>query len=315
MHVPINLYDGRILNSQHKPVKDGKKNSSPAVLGECLSDKLVPNLSLDQTLTFPGFTLKDVTPHKSYLGTSNVSSSYEEITYQEVRQEIIERRDTGRAPVTNIDIPITVLGSEGRNKTNIQDTEGGNKTNIQDTDERNKTKDWKDKLSTDLPCNTRRQDKVAVENETFKPFSRKLTYTVPSVEGKVKVKSSETSQQKVFPPKSPKKIQFRDDEKRSNYVISTQSIIKDQSKPTPPDVDEECGLEAPLERPTSALRRLNWRDEGEAESPIRTSGPTKVSFRFCPWQSRKVIKLSSLSRINFSRRVQYSTLSLITKYI
>ena len=47
MHVPINLYDGRILNNQHNLVKDGKKNRVCSQAGVDYL-KLVSNLDLDQ---------------------------------------------------------------------------------------------------------------------------------------------------------------------------------------------------------------------------------------------------------------------------
>ena len=118
--------------------------------------------------------------------------------------------------------------------------------------------------------------------ETFKPFTRKLTYTLPLVESK-----QTTSQHKVFPPKSPKKIQFRDDERRSN-VFSTNNIIKDQSKPTPPDVDYEERPQYRVKKSnqdpqeSSAVNEIPWNAQDEADRSIKKikSGPAKVrSFK------------------------------------
>ena len=190
-------------------------------------------------------------PYKSYLGTSRseLSSCFEEISYQEVREEIIERKQP--APGRKLDIPITIqdrVESRHLNKHSPSQTKTG---------------------------------KVGEEKkEIIKPLARKLTYTVP-IEG-----AQSVAQQKVFPPKSPKKIQFEDDEKRSKYIFSSHKIIKDQSKPTPPDVDDD---DSPPSRQSgkksypeprwkySTGLRLPLNDGEESDRSIKDSSePTKV---------------------------------------
>ena len=256
MHVPINLYDGRILIGEHNTKDSGENHlkSMPYYIISVLNEYYFLNPNLDQISIFLGSRLRDISrgglssPFRSYLGPSSICSSFEEITYHEVREETVERRPSGGRKIL---VPITVLGS-----------------------------------NQDLTSSPDRSDKVAQENETIKPLSRKLTYTVPVV----KDENCKTPQLKVFPPKSPKKIQFDDGGRRSSYVFSTQNIIKDQSKPTPPDVDnDEPGYLAQsktkaknsylehLEKPLNGSRiHGDYQDETD-RSIKKTSGPTKVN--------------------------------------
>ena len=211
-------------------------------------------LNLDSA--FPGLSLKDSggvrtdNPYKSYLGRSQSqhSSCFEEISYQEVREEIIERKQPGR----KLDIPIRIRDTAGG---------GGNKTNSESLH-----------LNKHSPSPVKTA-KVGGENEISKPFTRKLTYTVP-IEG-----AQAQSPQKVFPPKSTKKIQFGEDEKRSKYKFSSHQIIKDQSKPTPPDVDDDDDDEQSRQRGKKSYQEPRWKYSTGLRLPLNVAEETDRSIK------------------------------------
>ena len=219
-------------------------------------------------------------PYKSYLGRSEsqLTSCWEETSYQEVREEIIERKQPGLGSGLTrklVDIPITIrdVAGTGRNKTDTQSVHLNKKS---------------------PRSQEAKTEKVGEQNEIISPFTRKLTYTVP-IEGaqsqpQHKNSSPGSSQQKVFPPKNPKKIQFDADEKRSKYILSSQKIIKDQSKPTPPDVDADELREGKGWRPSPGPRLelhagaetdrsiKNLSELTEVGETIRGSQQTSLSF-------------------------------------
>ena len=201
-----------------------------------------------------------------------LSSCWEEISYQEVREEIIERKQTGLGarPARpslgrKLEIPITIretggAGAGGRNKTDSEE-------------------------SLHLHLNTKhsprsqaKTEQAGADNEIIKPFTRKLTYTVP-IEGvrSLKNSTSESSQQKVFPPKSPKKIQFEDDDKRSKYIFSSHKIIKDQSKPTPPDVDDDDEDQQRAKK--NVQEKCGWKPSVGPRLPLNGCGETERSIK------------------------------------
>ena len=217
-------------------------------------------------------------PYKSYLGRSQseLTSCWEEISYQEVREEIIERKkpNLGASPSLGrkLEIPITIrdTAGAGRNKT-MTESLHLNKHSPRSQPE--------------SPAKT---DQVGEDTEIIKPFTRKLTYTVP-IEGvqsqsQLKNSSSESSRQKVFHPKSPKKIQFEDDEKRSKYKFSSHKIIKDQSKPTPPDVDDDDD-EQLRQRAKKSYQEPRWKP---------SAGPR---FNGCGETERSIKNLSELTEV------------------
>ena len=233
-------------------------------------------LNLDSA--FPGLSLKDTggvrtdNPYKSYLGTSQSqhSSCFEEISYQEVREEIIERKQSGR----KLDIPIIIRDTAGG---------GGNKTNSESLH-----------LNKHSPSPVKTA-KVGGENEISKPFTRKLTYTVP-IEG-----AQAQSPQKVFPPKSTKKIQFGEDEKRSKYKFSSHQIIKDQSKPTPPDVDDDDDDdEQSRQRRKKSYQEPRWKYSTGLRLPLNVAEETDRSIKISSELTKVGETISQEESANFS---------------
>ena len=222
-------------------------------------------------------------PYKSYLGRSQteLTSCLEEISYQEVREEIIERKQPGlgAGPARKLDIPITIRDTAGacRNKTNYESL----------------------LLNKHSPSPVK-TGKVGEENEIIKPFTRKFTYTVP-IEGarsQSPLKNSESSQQKVFPPKSPKKIQFEDDEKRSKYIFSSHKIIKDQSKPTPPDVDDDG--EQSRQRGRKSYEEPRWKYSTGLRLPLNAGEETDRSIKNSSELTKVGETISQEESANFS---------------
>ena len=252
---------------------------------------LFPISILIRLSAFPGLSVKDTgadNPYSSYLGRSEsqLTSCWEEISYQEVREEIIERKQPGLGSglTRKLDIPITIrdVAGAGRNKTN---TESVHLTKLSPRSQEGKT------------------EKVGEQNEIIKPFTRKLTYTVP-IEGaqpqsQLKNSTSESSGQKVFPPKSPKKIQFEADGQRSKYILSSQKIIKDQSKPTPPDVDD-----AEL-RGKKSRQESRWKPSTGPRLELNAGGET----------DRSIKNLSELTEVGETIRGSQQTLSTFTSIL